>query len=57
MSLDVTITILLLLFRELEFQEAINILTGSTKYQGIAGCFCDNVVIMLLSRPEDGYFC
>ena len=41
------------------------ILTGSTKYQGIDGYFCDNVVYPVhwytrtttLSRPEDGHFC
>ena len=27
-----------------KFQGVINILTGNTKYQGIDGCFCDNVV-------------
>ena len=27
-----------------KFQGVINILTGSTKYQGIDGCFCDNVM-------------
>ena len=27
-----------------QFQEAIHLLTGSTKYQGLDGSFCDNVV-------------
>ena len=49
-----------------QFQEPINILTGSIVYQCTDGYFCDNVVYSdisqsltntKLSRPEDGHFC
>ena len=37
------------------FQAAINILTGSTKYQGIDGRFCDNVMYHNISQSPTNY--
>ena len=42
--LDATITASIVAISRVGSQEAIKILTGSTKYRSIGGCFCDKVV-------------